>query len=88
MKEQRGDRKGQNHLPGGEGGGGVFYYTGCFGMTAKKLELITRARKQPITRERGHFVHYIGTFCYLVSMIYNVFCHSFAPPKSSKLDNF
>ena len=31
--------------------------TGCFRMTAKKFELITRARKQPITWERCHFVH-------------------------------
>ena len=32
-------------------------HTGCFGMTAKKFELITRGSKQPITWERCHFVN-------------------------------
>ena len=36
-------------------------------MTAKEYEHIDQARKQPIRWIRCHFVHYIGTFLYIVS---------------------
>ena len=37
-------------------------YTGCFRMTEKKFELITQARKQPISSDRLHFFFWLGDF--------------------------
>ena len=42
-------------------------YTGCFRFIVKMFELITTARKQPISSDRWHFFLLIGTFWYLVS---------------------
>ena len=41
--------------------------TGCFRFIVKMFELITQARKQPISSDRWHFFLLIGTFWYLVS---------------------
>ena len=71
MTHMAGDDTRVNNIFMGCGKRGATYmvtkYTGCFGTTAKKLELITRGRKQPITCDGCYFFHYIGTVCYLVS---------------------